>query len=469
MTLLHREVSGQRRTLKRWTRRLVAGMGALALVVPLAVGGATSASAAPAKHHTKVVFTVGAPSGKKSGTDNETLAQILAAAEKSPAFTAHGRAAKDRGARDAVAAHLAARTAQTDPSAERTAAGTAKSAAPAATGQDDMTVSECRQHDAAFSGNGWGKSRFVSCQAHGLHFLQEDCWLWWCTVKGTADTDVTDIQYTMNGARSVSVLQVFDNWATWGDTSDMVLTANVSCTAKNNSGACVPDSFEGPYVEPVAAWAAEGTAYRFYDYSSPASSGWGPDSLSYAALNWHFDVPAAEQGPADGPDSQFRCDSASYIAGTAAGPGCVFPWVTETMWFSVAQSGGAANHILTALYHPDETLPPLPGKVIPGRPGTTPLHRTQDPALIQAHRDVAIPTCQYYWPNYTQDGSECDEFPFASTLEGATDADNFSVEPISKSDNASGGGVMSSFYTYRRIIADDTDKVNDPFWVDVTN
>ncbi|GAA1925948.1 NucA/NucB deoxyribonuclease domain-containing protein [Streptantibioticus ferralitis] len=468
MTHAQQRLTGCRGGLKRWTRRLVGATGVLTLTIPLALGGATSAGAATGRHHTKVVFTVTAPSGKQSRTGNQTLGQILDSTAKSPEFNAHGHAAKDRAARDTLAAHQAARKAHAGSVALTKQA--AQTARPDAAGdQDNMTVSECRQHDQASSGNGWGKSRFVSCQAHGLHFLQEDCFLWWCTVKGAADADVTDIQYTQNSGRSIDVLQVFDNWWTWGDTADMVLTANITCTAKNNSGACQSESFDGPYTEPVAAWAAEGTAYRFYDYTSPESSGWGPDKLSYAALNWHFNVPDAEQANADGPDSLFRCDSASYIIGTAAGTGCVFPWVTETMMFSVAQSGGAADHILNALYHPDQTMPPKAGKVIPGRPGTSPLHRTQDPALVQAHRDVAIPTCQFYWPNYTQDGLECDEYPFASTLEGATLDDNFSVEPISKSDNASGGGVMNGFYTYRRIIADDTDKVNDPFWVDVTN
>jgi hypothetical protein len=64
-------------------------------------------------------------------------------------------------------------------------------------------------------------------------------------------------------------------------------------------------------------------------------------------------------------------------------------------------------------------------------------------------------------------GLECDEFPFASTLEGATPEDNFAVGPIPASDNQSGGGVESAFYTYRRIIGDAADHINIPFFVDV--
>ena len=334
---------------------------------------------------------------------------------------------------------------------------------------DDMTVSECRAQSSAFSGQGYGKTRFVSCQAHGLHFIKVDCWFWIinCRVTAAADVDVTDIQYTQNNGRVVDVVQLFNNWWTWGNAEELTLNANVTCSPKNSSGPCTPGFFRGPYVQSVAAWAAEGDfTAKVYDFNQPASSGWGPDQISYGAINWHFAVPGAEQPPANGPDSQFRCDSASYLVGNA-GEGCVFPWVTETMNFYVSQSGEVANHILNALYHPEETIPDKPGKVIPGRPGTQPLHRTTDPAQINAHRSLAVATCQLYWPNYAQEGLECDEFPFATTLEGASPDDNFSVEPVPARDNQSGGGVESAFYTYRRIIGDDVDHINDPFFVDV--
>jgi hypothetical protein len=346
------------------------------------------------------------------------------------------------------------------------------SVAAASAEQDDMTIDECRSHDEAFAGQGWGKSRFVSCQAHNLHFLRVDCWLFGaigCRITGAADVDVTDIQYTQNRGRVVDVIQVFSNWFVWRKMNSQVMTSNVTCAAQRNSGACETGIFSGPYSSKLGEMSHEGNGVtsRFYEFTQPASAGWGPDQLSYASLSWHFRVPGGEPGRADGPGSQFRCDSASYIINTNAGEGCIFPWVTETMQFSVQQSKTAAEHILNALYHTDETLPEKAGKVIPGLPGTQPLHRTTNQSLIDSHRDIAIPTCEYYWPNYTQDGLECDEFPFATTLEGATTDDNFSVEAIPGADNASGGGVMSNFYTYRRIIGDDTDKVNDPFFVDV--
>ncbi|WP_329460984.1 NucA/NucB deoxyribonuclease domain-containing protein [Streptomyces sp. NBC_01431] len=452
----------------------------MALVVPVALGAAQSANAtAPSPHPQSARAAADAAARAVAGRTARQIAAADsgAATSKRPDYSTTVLTVdnKPTGALGGPAGsmtfdQLAALAPHTGKGVPRHSSNTpALSAAPA--GQDDMTVDECRKHDAAFSGQGWGKSRFVSCQAHGLHFLRIDCWFWdiGCRVTGAADVDVTDIQYTQNVGRVADVLQVFNNWFVWRKMNSQVMSSNVACDAERNSGACQPGVFSGPYTATLGEMSHEngGTASRFYDFTQPESAGWGPDKLSYASLSWHFKVDDAEPDHADGPKSQFRCDSATYIVNTNASVGCVFPWVTETMQFSVQQSKTAAQHILTALYHTDQTLPEKSGKVIPGKPGTSPLHRTTNASLINSHRDVAIPTCQFYWPGYPSNGLECDEFPFASTLEGATLDDNFSVEAIPGADNSSGGGVMNAFYSYRRIIGDDTDKVNDPFFVDV--
>ncbi|MGW6257048.1 NucA/NucB deoxyribonuclease domain-containing protein [Streptomyces sp. NPDC055085] len=80
--------------------------------------------------------------------------------------------------------------------------------------------------------------------------------------------------------------------------------------------------------------------------------------------------------------------------------------------------------------------------------------------------------CKRYWgPNYTNGGKECDEYPFASTYEGAAqhdyDADarafNFSAKPIPGDDNQAGGSILKSFYAKNRII----DGTDDGFTVKI--
>ncbi|WP_158710267.1 NucA/NucB deoxyribonuclease domain-containing protein [Streptomyces sp. NRRL F-5126] len=352
----------------------------------------------------------------------------------------------------------------------------------AANADDDMTVNECvNNHGAYGRGQGYGKTRFVSCQAQRLHMLYVDCW-WFginCRVKAAADVTVADIRYTENAGKGSSGryfwnYQFLSGFHVWGDLSKLSLTVDESCTAQtvsgHASGPCTGS--DGPTTKSLAAWYAEaeifgGITWTVHDWEQPASAGWGPDRLSYARLRWHYRVKGSEVSiHPDGPPAQVRCDSAAYLRADA-GEGCVFPWVTETMWFSLAKQGGSAQNVKAGLYSPASTKPPKAGKSIPGRPGTTPLHRTRDTTQVDAHRAQAVASCDTYFPGYRAKKEQCDEFPFASTLEGATPALNYSVKAISRSDNASGGAVEKNFWTLRRIIADDADKVNDPFWVDV--
>jgi hypothetical protein len=74
---------------------------------------------------------------------------------------------------------------------------------------------------------------------------------------------------------------------------------------------------------------------------------------------------------------------------------------------------------------------------------------------------VAIPQCRVIKPGYKSPDS-CDEFPFASTIEGAASTVNdYSVRLIPGRDNCSSGARTSVFYQRNRI------RQFSPFWVDV--
>ncbi|WP_078623251.1 NucA/NucB deoxyribonuclease domain-containing protein [Streptomyces prunicolor] len=67
---------------------------------------------------------------------------------------------------------------------------------------------------------------------------------------------------------------------------------------------------------------------------------------------------------------------------------------------------------------------------------------------------------------------DCEEFPFATTYEGAAQhvydatasADNFSAKMIDSAENQAGGSQLGVYYGYNRII----DGSDDTFYVEIT-
>jgi hypothetical protein len=112
--------------------------------------------------------------------------------------------------------------------------------------------------------------------------------------------------------------------------------------------------------------------------------------------------------------SQVRCDNALTVAGST--PGCVIPHFPPTMFYSL---GGPypelAHHIGVAQE-----------SGLPGAAGRTPLHRLVNPSLQNSNREAACPTNGYPRPV----GKSCDEYPFASTREGAFTARTNPNQPL---------------------------------------
>jgi hypothetical protein len=71
--------------------------------------------------------------------------------------------------------------------------------------------------------------------------------------------------------------------------------------------------------------------------------------------------------------------------------------------------------------------------------------------------------CKSIDRKYATGGNECDEFPFASTDEGAANnsGTDFSVKVTPKGDNQAGGNYIVGWYDAMRVLKDDA------FWVDV--
>ncbi|MFD2415537.1 NucA/NucB deoxyribonuclease domain-containing protein [Amycolatopsis pigmentata] len=87
---------------------------------------------------------------------------------------------------------------------------------------------------------------------------------------------------------------------------------------------------------------------------------------------------------------------------------------------------------------------------------TTPLHRTLNTATQDANNAAARKTCDNVWVPYDGKLLNCDEYPFASTEEGAAKGDgNYSARLIDAGDNQAAGRWLNSNYTLNRILDGD--------------
>lgn len=204
-----------------------------------------------------------------------------------------------------------------------------------------------------------------------------------------------------------------------------------------------------------------------------------------------------------------RCDSATYFQrfGTRYPKACIFAETIPHLTYDlVSDYTDVSLHIWRAQNDPNDTYPMLapdgvpwprdksiPGKFFPGNNTAPALHRiTQElhPTLVQANSDHKNGAC-YGLPPYGHmyqltglpvppktPEEQCDEYPFASTLEGAGHPDpenpdfNFSVEAVKQHDNSVAGGKLIAYYVDDRILAwdaglDQPFEVNDKFYVNI--
>lgn len=178
-----------------------------------------------------------------------------------------------------------------------------------------------------------------------------------------------------------------------------------------------------------------------------------------------------------------RWDAAKYLANSTGGGdpdkrgAASFAYIGMLSYSTRAdaEERAVAQHVNTAFTKPEDTKPYMSAKKVPGQVPAETLHRTVSKARIDDNRKASVKQCKRYWgANYTQGGAlECDEYPFASTYEGAAEHDydadarkfNFSVKPIPKADNGAGGNLLRSFYAKNRML----DGMGDGFIVKIVS
>ncbi|KYQ81094.1 MULTISPECIES: NucA/NucB deoxyribonuclease domain-containing protein [Acinetobacter] len=161
-----------------------------------------------------------------------------------------------------------------------------------------------------------------------------------------------------------------------------------------------------------------------------------------------------------------RCDIGKAKLNTQ---GCVYPnapAIMTTIKLTDPDVDESAKHIKEAF------LAGQPGEFIASAPNSLfrttnsrPLHRLRDAGKRKEHRAISVKNCKVkYGPTvgskcfFTGDSDEvatdcdCDEFPFAATVEGGADA---SVKKIDASDNRRAGARLGAFFSAERVLDQD--------------
>ncbi|MCQ4043785.1 hypothetical protein ACFOSC_26425 [Streptantibioticus rubrisoli] len=337
-----------------------------------------------------------------------------------------------------------------------------------------ITDDECQRNlnNALF----WAKSRFAMCGA--MQFLQ----VWGDNGKPVGESGFA---LTVLGTipdpqdRTVRFNYHFSHFSASGETKTSELTVKTEVDkrvlishAKDREGGSIPPTVsfdalerEPSYTHTVVFDAGQGTKpddlitmayvpYLSVKYPPQYVVGTvpGPQRVTFAGMNW---------------------DAAPYLANAKASDpkkrgGAAFT-IMPTLVYSSQQGSpekAVADHLLLAHTKPGATKPPNPHKNVPGFDYNHPLHRLfYDTKRRRKNRSQAISVCVKYWgKDYAKSDPsgprECDEYPFASTYEGAAQSiyepsapkDNFSAMALAKADNGAAGTILSLFMDKNRII-----------------
>jgi hypothetical protein len=381
------------------------------------------------------------------------LGGFAALAPSGPGTTAVSRMVPAAAARPASVSHVHdARVGGPLPTAPNTAAA--------------ARLRYCDAHNGLAGGNGV-VSHFTYCEQGAAATVHTHMVNGVPEVAGRIDYRVTIVGSGFSGRRQISFDVYLDEIAVQPDaTAASQLTVQGQCTGLPVVPSCLAN---GARTDTVAGWRAN--PYLPVTLSSPPGAAAPPDFVANGTASMHISGTIAGIGstPVSTRDTMVRFDSAPYLAG---GQGAIFSDVVPHVAFTLTDhltSGpssewGTANHILDAVHNPAGTVPMFPGKVIPGGSPTSLLTRLRpgDPQIVRNGANARA-TCYRTFPPADRVGRECDEFPFATTAQGAFAGNrNYSVRPVSPRDNQVAGNILRDWYSNDRILA------GDQFYVTVT-
>ncbi|MEU0881362.1 hypothetical protein ABZ345_22350 [Lentzea sp. NPDC005914] len=334
---------------------------------------------------------------------------------------------------------------------------------------DDFKT-ECQSRPEARTKNGWAKSRFEQCFV-GHRKVELKVSPGAPATIASVEFDYTVLAFAYDGDRRVDYTVLLDNYRTLGGQERNIAELVIGFSGcGQTSVTCTPSPLQKRTT--LENWKQ---GLQFTGTVTSPEEGTGPYKLVHAVMQLDLSVESNMPKVASWYDlgagfSRVRFDSAGATAGKFRG--AVFTDHVPTYdLMAIAQAKNRVNeivesarHIADALHHSERTFPSFLGKSIPGGSLERPLHRLDDSGKIGSNRAYAGKVCKDVWGiEYEPEKFNCDEYPFASTREGAytsTDEGKLawhgSARPIEGGDNQLSGTWMNTdFYKVHRVLDGD--------------
>ncbi|MCA2187883.1 PKD domain-containing protein [Nonomuraea cavernae] len=342
-------------------------------------------------------------------------------------------------------------------------------------------VEDCLNSEGARNKFGRVYNRFMWCQRYQVEAKKFTTGQTGTRLTASMTMEFSAVAYGRDdGKRGITVFFRGDDADYWPTTKgyirpESMLYQRVGCFGESGCG----ENFAHTGM-PIKDWIGRWTSFELTSDGSVSSL---PDKVSrhrwffhgYVIDSWNFRL-------ADGSSEErtIRCDSATNFGLKRRGA-CILDDVIPHLQYSVndGKVDEVAKHIRCAQAEPwcerdgvpfrtyprKDTVKLIPGKFHPdNRDDALALHRinaskTPDPRYT-ANRNTVRSTCATLPPDIydTSKDQQCDEYPFASTAEGAAccappkfDWD-FSVLGAHKDDNECAGRALKKYYRDDRIL-----------------
>lgn len=317
---------------------------------------------------------------------------------------------------------------------------------------------DCQRESEAATASGWFRDRFSQCVIKEHHVVLRE-------MDGPGELghlhfDTVLLGFAVNGSREVEYVSSVENIEvdlTGPDDPRFWEIEQTFYPANSSDEVVVPPTRERSDV--LNEW----DLYPEWElgYSSPDDGHLHEEddfqivnarvSMSLGVSSPSADASWSEIGTAV---SNVRFDHAGPVVGRHQGT--VFQDAEITFELSTEDPSvqETALHIYDAQNRPWMTFPSWVGKSTPGEDEA--IHRTLDTTVRDENRAQVRRTCRDVWGDYDGALLNCDEYPFASTYEGAASGDDrYSARLIDADDNQEAGRRLGQFYRENRVLDGD--------------
>ncbi|MBO4206816.1 NucA/NucB deoxyribonuclease domain-containing protein [Micromonospora echinofusca] len=338
----------------------------------------------------------------------------------------------------------------------------------------DGIIEQCRNDPRADGSRGHVFHRLVWCQEHGF---TAQAWDTSGQLIGEASLQYVAVAWGDYHGRTILIelkrTSVGAHWGVYGDPDDTRFSLVPECADVGHDDGCRING--DPVDRSLTGWTGDDT-WNTWLITSDETKSTRPDLLS--RHRWRLTAKVvSDEAPvwSDAGRTAYhlvRCDSATYFANRprACINDDVIPYLTYQVDApSEVSVRDVALHIRRAQYFPDSTFPPaqdpklIPGAYRDGAPTDNGLHRipTSDEG---PNRAVVRSTCAQFVPPI--DEEQCDEYPFAATMEGAASPIwDFSVQGVDATHNSRAGSYLRWYLFWDRILYED----RDSFYVNIVD